>query len=111
MALEDMIEGEVPADTLTEAQNDAVIIISKSYANCLPSSGAVYDLAVKYYSAHLLYAWGFATPVISSSVGDVSISKGNPMNMGDKVGASPYFFEFQKLLDCPDGSGDFLYSV
>lgn len=103
--------GQIPAETLQSARDAAELTVNKVYGVCLPSDKDCLDLIYRYYTAHLLYIWGFALPVISSTVGDVSTAKGAPVNLGDKTGNSPYFIEFKKLLNCPDGSGDFLTSI
>lgn len=51
---------------------------------------------------------GYTIPIINASVGDVSVGKGNAVNLGDKTGLSPYFLEFRGLLNCP---GDFVTSI
>jgi hypothetical protein len=112
MAVGDMLPGKIPQSKIDEAQTIAAITLDKLYSTCFDKTDeACYNLLLKYYTAHLLYTWGFGLPIISSSVGDVSVSKGGNVNLGDKTGLTPYFIEFQKLLNCPEGSGEFVVTV
>ena len=107
-----IVPGKIPAATLAAAIADSIAILDKVYAECLPTNDQTcLDLIRKYYAAHLLYTWGFALPNISSSVGDVSTGKGGAINLGDKTGLSPYFIEFNKLLQCPEEAGAFITSI
>jgi len=111
MALGDMSKGTIPADTVTQAETDAETILNEAYAGCFdPGDTAYFAILRRFYAAHLLYIWGFSTQLISSSVGDVSMTRGT-VNMGDKTGNSPYFMTFKQLLRCPEDSGEFLTSI
>jgi hypothetical protein len=107
-----IINGNVPDDKVQAAIDKATIIIDELYSECLPDPGeTIYDTALCLYSAHLLYTWGFGLPKTSSAVGDVSTGKSQGVNLGDKTGLSPYFIEFQKLLNCPEDAGPYLTSI
>ena len=108
MSVDDITPGRIPEAKLKAAEDAARLTLSTTYKDCLPTNPDVLALLEKYYAAHLLFTWGFALPVVSSSVGDVSISKGAPTNLGDKEGSSPYWIEVTKLLECDD---DFLVSI
>lgn len=109
MSLPGRIKG-IPADRITKAEELAVLTLNKVYAECLPEDLECLKVVQDYYASHLLYLWGFGLALTSSSVGDVSKGNSGVPTYGNKEGMSPYFVEFEKLLTCPDDTGDFLTS-
>ena len=91
-----MVSGVVPSDTITQAREDAQVFVEKVYE--VSPDDSVYSLAIRFYTCHLLYMWGFALTTINSNVDDVSVSK-QSIDLSDKEGNSPYIHEFRKLID------------
>lgn len=91
-----MVSGVIAPETIDQAKEDAKVFLDVSYG--VKDDDNVYSIALRYYTCHLLYMWGFALTTVNSSVDDVSVTK-QSIELSEKEGNSPYIHEFRKLID------------